>query len=102
MDNRRFDGLARSFGSATSRRGAIKGFLGGALAAVVGGAVAERAEAAGKENGETCVHDHHCASSVCCKGTCVSPCGPRRFLRRSDCACCKRTRSGDFTCQANH
>jgi len=101
MDGRGFDKLTRSLATGVDRRRALKGLLGGTLAAVVGGTVTEHASARGKANGASCIHDHHCASGVCCKGFCVSPCGPRRFLRRRDCACCKRTKSGQFTCRMN-
>lgn len=58
MDDRRFDTLARSFTSGTSRRRFLRGMARGLLAAIPFAAAIERSAAAGLLGGEPCIRDH--------------------------------------------
>ena len=66
MDGQRFDRITRAMARGVSRRGAVKGVLGGALAAALGRVATSDAEANhGRPNGSTCISGEHCASGNC-------------------------------------
>ena len=75
VDSERFDGLARTFGHAASRRRLLAGLVGSALVGVLGGSPA-LADDTPKPNGKRCNKGTQCSSGRCCdasprkQGTC--------------------------------
>lgn len=67
MDGNRFDDLARRFGSRLTRRDAVRGLVGGAVAVVAGTTLAaSEADARCGGGGVRCNRD-----AACCSGTCA-------------------------------
>ncbi len=100
MDGRRFDEVIRSLGTATDRRGVIKGTAGAALAGLVGLVGSRSAGAADTvrcNTGEKCEAKCGTEAAECCNGQCIrSGCGPDRALNRK-CECCRVDERGQPT-----
>ena len=79
MDQHRFDALSRAVGASVSRRGAIKGLLGAAVAAALAPLGVEPAAAAirpdCRKRNRNCRVDSQCCSRNCRKGRCACPKG---------------------------
>lgn len=101
MDGRSFDALARTLGSVTTRRAALRAMLGGAATIATGATLAhtEGASARCGQGGERCNSDAACCLGTCKwkwvwngrrryrVGTCAQDCAPngQACANRADC-----------------
>jgi hypothetical protein len=117
MNSERFDGLARAFSHARSRRQALRGLVGIAAAGALAlGGRAASADAC-KGNGKACKKNSQCCSNTCVgtsgrgnTGTCAAPAvcgtfGPGPICGSSLCGCPTSVPCGPIescTCRAAH